>query len=54
MYLTLLSNGVAFITHYNVIFKIVTLKKHNVLSVEHFQMFSEETKEFVNSILNLG
>ncbi|NQZ89515.1 MAG: hypothetical protein HRT54_18220 [Colwellia sp.] len=41
-------------TRNNVILKIVTLKKHNILSVEQLQMFSEETQEFVNRILNLG
>jgi hypothetical protein len=41
-------------TRNNVILKIVTLIKYNVLSVEQLQMFSEETQEFVNRILNLG
>jgi len=41
-------------TRNNVILKIVTLKKYDVLSVEQLEMFSEETQEFVNRILNLS
>lgn len=41
-------------TRNNVLLKIVTLKKNNVLTVEQLQMFSEETQEFVNRILNLS
>jgi len=41
-------------TRNNVRLKIVTLKKNEVLSDEQLQMFSKETQEFVNSILNLS
>jgi hypothetical protein len=41
-------------TRNNVRLKIVTLKKNEVLSDEQLKMFSEETQEFVNSILNLS
>ena len=41
-------------TRNNVLLKIVSLKKNNVLSIEQLQMFSEETQEFVNRILNLS
>ncbi|MDO7083698.1 hypothetical protein WNY51_15600 [Pseudocolwellia sp. AS88] len=40
-------------TRNNVILKIVTLRKSEVLSNEQLQMFSEQTQEFVNRILNL-
>ena len=36
-------------TRNNVLLKIVSLKKNNVLSIEQLQMFSEETQEFVNN-----
>lgn len=38
-------------TRNNVLFKIVALKKHGVLSVEQLQMFSEETQNVVSSML---
>jgi len=41
-------------TRNNVRLKIVTLKKNKVLSDEQLQLFSKETQEFVNSILNLS
>ena len=41
-------------TRNNVLLKIVTLKRNNVLSIDQLQMFSEETQEFVNRILNLS
>ena len=41
-------------TRNNVRLKIVTLKKNEVLSDGQLKMFSEETQEFVNSILNLS
>jgi len=41
-------------TRNNVRLKIVTLKKNEVLSDEQLKMFSEETQNFVNSILNLS
>ncbi|MGV2871497.1 hypothetical protein [Colwellia sp. E150_009] len=41
-------------TRNNVILKIVSLKKYDVLSIEQFQMFSEETQGVVNRILNLN
>jgi hypothetical protein len=40
-------------TRNNVILKIVTLRRNEVLSNEQLQMFSEQTQEFVNRILNL-
>ncbi|MEZ9597151.1 hypothetical protein AB4298_21330 [Shewanella sp. 10N.261.52.F9] len=38
-------------TRNNVLLKIVSLKKHGVLSDEQFQLFSEETQEFVSRML---
>jgi hypothetical protein len=41
-------------TRNNARLKIVALKKNEVLSDEQLKMFSKETQEFVNSILNLS
>ncbi|MFT5755800.1 MAG: hypothetical protein ACI9LM_000512 [Alteromonadaceae bacterium] len=41
-------------TRNNVLLKIVSLKKNNVLSVDQFQLFSEETQTLVNRILNFN
>ncbi len=38
-------------TRNNVLLKIVSLKKHGILSNEQLQLFSEETQEFVSRIL---
>ncbi len=39
-------------TRNNVLLKIVSLKKHGILSDEQLQVFSEETQEFVSRILD--
>jgi hypothetical protein len=39
-------------TRNNVLLKIVTLKKHCILSDEQLQLFSEETQEFVSRMLS--